>query len=70
MNKTIQPENLSYGSNGTPKYKIACCMLKEEISGKRGSNYDNDLKGGMPMKLKYEIKKIQEQTKSRTSWPG
>jgi MoaA/NifB/PqqE/SkfB family radical SAM enzyme len=32
MNKLIQPQNLSYGSNGIPEYKIACCMLKEEIS--------------------------------------
>lgn len=31
MNKLIQPDNLSYSSNGVPEYKIACCMLKEEI---------------------------------------
>lgn len=31
MNKLFQPDNLSYHPNGTPKYKIACCMLKEEI---------------------------------------
>ena len=31
MNKLFQPDNLSYNPNGTPKYKIACCMLKEEI---------------------------------------
>jgi len=31
MNKLIQPDNLIYNPNGTPKYKIACCMLKEEI---------------------------------------
>lgn len=31
MNKLIQPENLSYKSDGTPEYKIACCLLKEEI---------------------------------------
>ena len=31
MNKLIQPDNLSYNSNGKCKYKIACCMLKEEI---------------------------------------
>jgi hypothetical protein len=31
MNKLFQPENLSYAANGTPKYKIACCMLKEEF---------------------------------------
>jgi len=33
MNKLIQPDNLSYNSDGTPEYKIACCMLKEEITG-------------------------------------
>jgi len=31
MNKLFQPGNLSYNSNGVPKYQIACCMLKEEI---------------------------------------
>ncbi|MEJ2656757.1 MAG: radical SAM protein [Desulfobacterales bacterium] len=31
MNKLIQPNNLSYTSNGATQYKIACCMLKEEI---------------------------------------
>jgi len=31
MNKLIQPDNLSYKSNGTPEYKIACCLLKEQI---------------------------------------
>ncbi len=31
MNKLFQPDNLSYKPNGTCKYKIACCMLKEEI---------------------------------------
>ncbi len=31
MNKLIQPGNLSYYKDGSPKYKIACCMLKEEI---------------------------------------
>ena len=33
MNKLIQPGNLSYNRDGTPRYKIACCMLKEEITG-------------------------------------
>ncbi len=33
MNKLLQPGNLSYRDDGTPAYKIACCMLKEEISG-------------------------------------
>jgi len=32
MNKLIQPDNLSYDVSGQPKYKIACCLLKEEIS--------------------------------------
>ena len=30
MNKLFQPDNLSYNPNGTPKYQIACCMLKED----------------------------------------
>jgi len=32
MNKLIQPGNLSYDRQGRPKYKIACCLLKEEIA--------------------------------------
>jgi MoaA/NifB/PqqE/SkfB family radical SAM enzyme len=31
MNKMIQPGNIQYDAEGTPIYKIACCMLKEEI---------------------------------------
>ena len=31
MNKLIQPDNLSYTVGGVPEYKIACCLLKEEI---------------------------------------
>ncbi|MCP4352580.1 MAG: radical SAM protein [Desulfobacterales bacterium] len=31
MNRLIQPDNLVYRNDGTPEYKIACCMLKEEI---------------------------------------
>ena len=34
MNKLIQPGNLSYNTNGTPEYRVACCMLKEEIKNK------------------------------------
>lgn len=34
MNKLIQPDNLAYDDDGRPEYKIACCMLKEELSGK------------------------------------
>lgn len=33
MNKLIQPGNLSYRRDGKPEYKVACCMLKEEVSG-------------------------------------
>jgi len=31
MNKIIQPDNLCYNPDGSPQYKIACCLLKEEI---------------------------------------
>ncbi len=31
MNKLIQPDNLSYDKDGTPEYKVACCLLKEEV---------------------------------------
>jgi hypothetical protein len=33
MNKLIQPHNISYNEKGVPEYKIACCLLKEEIRG-------------------------------------
>lgn len=32
MNKLIQPHNLAYGPDGSPVCKIACCLLKEEVS--------------------------------------
>lgn len=32
MNRIIQPDNLELAHDGKPAYKIACCMLKEEIS--------------------------------------
>lgn len=32
MNKMIQPGNLAYEKNGSPRHKIACCMLKQELS--------------------------------------
>ncbi len=32
MNKLIQPQNLSYSKSGKPDHKIACCLLKKEIS--------------------------------------
>ena len=31
MNALIQPGNLRYHPDGSPQYKIACCLLKEEI---------------------------------------
>ena len=31
MNRLVQPGNLAYGEDGRPVYRIACCMLKEEI---------------------------------------
>jgi MoaA/NifB/PqqE/SkfB family radical SAM enzyme len=35
MNRLIQPDNVSYTVGGVPEYKIACCLLKEEISKDR-----------------------------------
>lgn len=32
MNKMIQPANLDYDDTGRPRHKIACCMLKQELS--------------------------------------
>lgn len=32
MNKLIQPDNITYCDDGTPRHRIACCLLKEEIS--------------------------------------
>jgi MoaA/NifB/PqqE/SkfB family radical SAM enzyme len=34
MNRLIQPGNLSYGPDGAPEYRIACCLLKEEMPGR------------------------------------
>lgn len=31
MNKLIQPDNLRYHGDGRPEYRIACCLLKEEL---------------------------------------
>ena len=33
MNRLIQPANIDYGPDGTPAYRIACCLLKEQIVG-------------------------------------
>ncbi|MBW1649553.1 MAG: radical SAM protein [Deltaproteobacteria bacterium] len=32
INKIVQSDNIEYNKDGKPLYKIACCMLKEEIS--------------------------------------
>ena len=32
MNRIIQPRNLPSCEDGAPPYKVACCMLKEELS--------------------------------------
>ena len=31
MNKLIQPNNICYRPDKTPEYRIACCMLKQEV---------------------------------------
>jgi MoaA/NifB/PqqE/SkfB family radical SAM enzyme len=31
MNALVQPGNLRYHADGSPQYKIACCLLKEEV---------------------------------------
>jgi hypothetical protein len=31
MNRLVQPANLVYDDTGRPAYRIACCLLKEEI---------------------------------------
>lgn len=36
MNKLVQPGNISYGPDGRPDYRIACCMLKEEVAPEGG----------------------------------
>lgn len=33
MNKIVQPGNIRYLPDGSPEYRIACCLLKEEING-------------------------------------
>lgn len=31
MNQLLQPDNIEYLPDGTPKHRISCCMLKQEI---------------------------------------
>ncbi len=33
MNKLLQPGNLSYNTDGSPKHRISCCLLKQQIKG-------------------------------------
>jgi MoaA/NifB/PqqE/SkfB family radical SAM enzyme len=33
MNRIIQPGNIRYLPDGSPEYRIACCLLKEEVCG-------------------------------------
>ena len=35
MNKLVQSGNLNYRDDGTPDYKIACCLLKEEVAARK-----------------------------------
>jgi MoaA/NifB/PqqE/SkfB family radical SAM enzyme len=32
INRLVQPANLNYRNDGTPEYKIACCLLKKEVA--------------------------------------
>lgn len=31
MNKLLQPDNIDYHADGTPRHRISCCLLKQEI---------------------------------------
>ena len=31
MNRLLQPDNISYLADGTPKHRISCCLLKQEL---------------------------------------
>ena len=31
MNKLLQPGNLSYNPDGSPKHRISCCLLKQQV---------------------------------------
>lgn len=33
MNKLLQPDTIEYTDEGTPRYRISCCLLKQEIGG-------------------------------------
>ena len=31
MNKLLQPDNIDYFPDGSPRYRISCCLLKQEV---------------------------------------
>ena len=31
MNKLLQPDNIEYLEDGSPKHRISCCLLKQEV---------------------------------------
>ena len=35
MNRLLQPENIEYCDNGTPRHRISCCLLKQHIDPRR-----------------------------------
>lgn len=38
MNKLLQPDNIEYATNGVPKHRISCCLLKQEIVPEQKKN--------------------------------
>ncbi len=36
MNKLLQPDNIEYLADGTPRHRISCCLLKQEIVPQSG----------------------------------
>lgn len=33
MNRLLQPDTIEYDNNGRPRFRISCCLLKQEIGG-------------------------------------
>ena len=31
MNKLLQPDNIDYLPDGSPRHRISCCLLKQEV---------------------------------------
>jgi hypothetical protein len=36
MNRLVQPGNIVYDEKGCPEYRVACCLLKEEVRPGKG----------------------------------